>query len=389
MLINQAVILCGGLGKRISSITKRTPKPLIKVNGMPVVEHIIKNFARFGISEILLLCGYRSHLFKDKYHNKIFFGIKIKCIVEKKPLGTSGALYNSRRFLKKYFILCNGDTFFDININDLVLNFFKKKKLTSFIALKKMKKNIRYDSFDINKKNLLSYNKHNKSFYINSGICVFNKNIIKYLSKIGSLEKKAFPILIKKKKLFGKVYHNDFIDMGIYKDLNRLPKFLKKIYFKSALFLDRDGVINRDIGYLHKINDFVWKPNIIKFIKKYNDLNFYVFVITNQSGIGRGYYKEKDVKKLHHWISNKVRLKGGNIDEFFFAPYFKQSKIKKYRQNYKLRKPNIGMIKLAAQNWSINLKKSFLIGDNVIDKQTAKNAGIKCKIISYNKKLIF
>ena len=177
--------------------------------------------------------------------------------------------------------------------------------------------------------------------------------------------------------------------MGIYKDLNRLPKFLKKISFKPALFIDRDGVINKDIGYLHKIKDFVWKPNIIKFIKKYNDLNFYIFVITNQSGIGRGYYKEKDVKTLHHWISNKVRLKGGNIDEFFFAPYFKQSKIKKYRQNYKLRKPNIGMIKLAAQNWSINLKKSFLIGDNVIDKQTAKNAGIKCKIISYNQKLIF
>ena len=140
MLINQAVILCGGLGKRISSITKRTPKPLIKVNGMSVVEHIIKNFARFGISEILLLCGYRSHLFKDKYHNKIFFGIKIKCIVEKKPLGTSGALYNSRRFLKKYFILCNGDTFFDININDLVLNFFKKKKINFIYCAQKNEK---------------------------------------------------------------------------------------------------------------------------------------------------------------------------------------------------------------------------------------------------------
>jgi len=387
MLIDQAVILCGGLGKRISMITKKTPKPLIRVNGKPVVEHLIKNFSRFGIKEILLLCGYKSQIFKNRYHKKIFYGVKIKCIIEKKPLGTSGALYNSKNYLNDNFILCNGDTFFDINITDLIYNFFKKKK-NSFIALKKIKNNLRYDCFNIDKKNKLNFCQNKKSLYINSGICVFKKEIIKYLVKKGSLEKEVFPKLVNNNQLYGKIYSNDFIDMGIYRDLKRLPKFLDKIQYKPALFLDRDGVINKDTGYLYKIKDLVWRSNIIRFIKKYNDLNFYIFVITNQSGIGRGYYTEQHLKKLHDWLNFQIRKNGGNIDEFFFAPYFVKSKIKKYRKNKKLRKPNIGMINQAIYNWKIDIKKSLLIGDSIADKQTAINAGIKYKILPFNKKLI-
>ena len=122
MLIKQAVIVCGGLGSRLGIITKKTPKPLIKVNGKTVIEHIIKNLSRFGISEVLLLCGYKNILFKKKFHNKSFFGIKIKCIIEKKLLGTSGALLNAKKYLKNFFLYCNGDTFFDYNFNNINLN---------------------------------------------------------------------------------------------------------------------------------------------------------------------------------------------------------------------------------------------------------------------------
>ena len=386
--ITQAVIYCGGLGLRISKITKHTPKPLIRVNKLTVIEHIMKNFARFGINEILLLCGYKSNLFKEKYHNKILFGVKIRCVFEKSLLGTSGALLNAKKFLKNNFLISNGDTFFDININDLIFNFFKKKAIL-FLSIKKMKKKNRYDAFSINKKSQLNYVKNLSSFNINSGLGVMNKKIIEYLDKEGSLEKQIFPKLIKKKKIFGKIYFNNFIDMGVYEDLNKLPVFLEKMYLKPALFLDRDGVINKDIGYLYKKEDFIWKPKILELIKKFNDKNYYVFVITNQSGIGRGFYREKDLMNLNVWINKNVRAYGGNIDEFFFAPYYKFSKNKKYRKNYNLRKPNIGMIKLALRRWKIDLKKSLLIGDSQSDLQTARNANIKCRIIPFRKKFEF
>ena len=85
-------------------------------------------------------------------------------------------------------------------------------------------------------------------------------------------------------------------------------------------------MINKDTGYVFKKNNFIWRKGILKFIKKYNDKNYYVIVVTNQSGIGRGYYKEKDLLKLNDWMNKKVRSYGGNIDKIYFAPFFKLSK---------------------------------------------------------------
>lgn len=389
MNVEQAIIVCGGLGSRLGKITKKTPKPLLKVENITVLEHIIKNLSRFGIKEILLLCGYKQELFKKKFNNKIIFGIKIKCVIEKKLLGTSGALYNAKKFLKKTFLFCNADTFFDININDLVNNFFVKKKIIAFIALKQvLHKNKRYDCFKFAKKNFLVFAKKKKFNLVNSGFCIFSNKIIKYLVKEGSLEKDVFPKLINKKLISGKKYNNEFIDMGTIKDLKRLPKFLKRKNFKPALFLDRDGVINKDIGYANQIKDFIWRNNIKKFVKNYNDKNFYVIVITNQSGIGRGYYSEKDMQKLHNWMVYNFREYGANIDDIYYSPYYKYSKNHKFRKDKKLRKPNIGMIELAKKKWNINMKKSIFIGDNLVDKQTAINAGLGFKILKFEDKII-
>ena len=382
MIIKQAVIVCGGLGSRLGKITKKIPKPLIKVNGKTVIEHIIKNLSRFGISEILLLCGYKHVLFKKKFHNKIFFGVHIKCITEKKILGTSGALLNAKNHLKNFFLYCNGDTFFDINLNDLTSNFFKKK-LIALMALKKINKNIRYDGYTFRKNSSILIKQSNNSKLINSGIVIFSKKIVKYLLSQGSLEKNVFPKLISEKKIAGKVYKYDFIDMGLKSDYKRLPNFLKRINFKPALFLDRDGVINKDIGYLVKKKDFLWRKNIFNFVKKYNDKNYYIFVVSNQSGIGRGYYNKRDVENLHDWINSCFLERGAHIDEFFFAPYYKHSKKKTYRKNKNLRKPNIGMIKSAQKKWAIDMKNSILIGDKNTDKLTAINAGIRYKILKF------
>ena len=386
MTIKQAVILCGGLGSRLGRITKRVPKPLVVVNNLTVLEHIIKNLSRYGITEVLLLCHYKSDLFKKRFHNKFYFNIKIKCIIEKSLLGSSGALLNAKKHLKKNFFFCNGDTFFDINLSDFFLNFGSRRQ-TALLALKKFKNNKRYDTFLINKKNKLKIDVRKKSRFIHSGMCVFSKKIIKLLDKRGSLEKNIFSKLIYKNQLFGKVYSDDFIDMGTLKDLKKLPRFLRKVSYKPALFLDRDGVINKDSGYVFKKNEVIWRNHIFKYVKKYNDNTFSVVVITNQSGIGRGYYSENDVKKLHTYMNKKFIENGAHIDEFFYAPYFKDSKKKIYTKNKNLRKPNIGMIKLAQKNWNINLSKSILIGDKYSDKLTAILAKIPYKILKFGQKL--
>ena len=152
---------------------------------------------------------------------------------------------------------------------------------------------------------------------------------------------------------------------------------LKKKYKNKAVFFDRDGVINYDYGYVYKINDFKFKKNIFKTIRYLNKKNFLIIVVTNQSGIGRGYYEEKDVLKLHKWMKKKFVEKKGKIHDIFYSPYYKYSKKKYSLKEKKRRKPNIGMIIEAKNKWSIDLKKSYLIGDRVSDKKLASNAKLK------------
>ena len=157
---------------------------------------------------------------------------------------------------------------------------------------------------------------------------------------------------------------------------------------KPAAFLDRDGVINKDKGYLYKIQEFEWVEGSKQAIKFLNDKNFHVSVVSNQSGIARGYYSEKDVKKLHEYINVELKKIGAQIDDFFISPYHPDIK-KKFRNLSHLRKPNTGMLELAFKNWQVDKKNSFLIGDKYSDIECAKNFGIPGYLFSNENLLNF
>ena len=141
---------------------------------------------------------------------------------------------------------------------------------------------------------------------------------------------------------------------------------------RPAAFLDRDGVINKDKGYLYKIDDFEWIEGARESIKYLNDHGYYVFVITNQSGIAKGHYSEKDVTFLHDYINNELKSINAHIDEFFLSPYHPEN-TEDYLHLSHLRKPDTGMLDLAATKWPIDKSKSFLIGDKDTDIKCAEN----------------
>lgn len=374
-MLDQAVILCGGFGTRLGSLTKKTPKPLLKINDKPFIDYQIKNLARHGIKEIILLCCYKYNQFKKKYHNKKFLSSKIICFNEKTPKGTGGGLLMIKKKLNKYFLVINGDTIFDINYLD-IFNKSKKNKLACIATTNKT--GIRYDILSSKKK------------FINAGVYVFNKKIFKYFkSKVISIEKDIFPKLILNKEIQTVFYDKNkfnFLDIGVPEDFKKSKIIMKKSEYKPAFFLDRDGVINEDLGYVHNKKKFVWKKNIFKLIKLINDNNYYCFVISNQSGIGRGYYTINDVNKLHNWVQDELRLRGCHIDQFYIAPYYSGNKI--YSEKDKnLRKPNTGMIDLAKKEWTINMSKSILIGDQETDKMVAKKIKVKFYIMKKNEKI--
>ena len=384
------VILVGGKGKRLKSLTKNTPKPLLKVNNIPFVQHLLFKYGQYKIRKFYLIGHYKFKKIKEYFYNKKIYNIPIEFINEKKPKDTAGCLFELKKKIKKDFFLLNGDSFFDINLDQ----YYKNCKKNKFLINLALTKNVNYQSnkklinLDVNKKQEIIISK--KTDKMNAGIYFIRKNFLKKISnKKISIEKNVLPNLINKKKVGGFFYKNKFfIDIGLKKNLNLAKKKLNKYTSNKAVLFDRDGVLNKDKGYIYRKKDFDILNGVFSGIKNLNEKKYIVIVITNQSGIGRGLYSENDLEKLHLFFNKKLRERNANIDYFYYCPYHKDAGIGKYRKDSFDRKPNPGMILKAIKHFNLNKEKCFMIGDKLTDKQAAIKAKIKFfykKNISLNK----
>ncbi len=145
---------------------------------------------------------------------------------------------------------------------------------------------------------------------------------------------------------------------------------------RPAVFFDRDGVLNLDRGYLYKQEEFEWMPGAIEAIKLLYDQGYFVFVVTNQSGIARGFFEEEDVYALHSYMADEVEKHDAVIHSFYFCPHHPEGMVEKYSKVCHCRKPLPGLIEQACKEWPVDRKTSFLIGDMQRDLDAANDAGI-------------
>ena len=146
---------------------------------------------------------------------------------------------------------------------------------------------------------------------------------------------------------------------------------------KPVAFLDRDGVVNADIGYLWRPEDCVWIPGATEVIRLFNRRGWPVVVVTNQSGVARGYYHEADVLALHAWMNEELGKLGAHIDAFYYCPHHLKGSVEKYKIDCECRKPKPGMIRAAMAEWQAEPSSSYLIGDKGSDMEAAEAAGIR------------
>ena len=373
-----AVILAGGQGTRIRKLAKYTPKPLVVINNkIKFLDYLINNISKYDFNNIFILAGYKGDQIYKRYNNKKVNLVNIKVVIEKKPLGTGGCLNLIKKKVSSKFILFNGDTIFDINLNEFIKNKFSPDEIYMALLKSKKKENKNNPLSKLNLKKKVIY-LDNKLNFKNGGIYILYKKIIEKIpEKFTSLEQDIILKKITQNKVKGKLYKNFFLDIGTPKDFKNSKKIIPKYFLKPALFLDRDGTINIDKGYTYKFNNFEFYSKTLNFLKKITKKNYYIFIITNQAGIAKGKFTIEDFYKLHIRLKSFFIRKNIFVNEVAFCPYHPNAKIKKYKKKSNYRKPGNLMIENIKKRWNIDLKKSLMIGDKKSDQLAATKSSIK------------
>ncbi len=386
-IVMQAAILIGGRGTRLGDAVAETPKPLLEVQGRPFVEHIMLNLRRFGFNEFLLLAGYRADVVRDCYGPDSAFvatlGASVKVIVEPEPLGTAGALSVAADDLQETFLLINGDSIFDFNYLDLVAcsQPSDDDNWLGRVALLPVENADRYGFVDLRDGKISAFREKPsspQSGLINSGVYWLKSQILDRIDNLPcSLEQAVFPALAEEGLLVGRPYQGYFIDIGIPEDLQRARLELCERLQKPAAFLDRDGTLNHDDGYTHKVEGFRWMDGAIEAIKLLNDSGFLVFIVTNQAGIARGFYGPEDVEALHGWMQEQLHAHGAHFDDVRYCPHHPDGSVPELAVQCDCRKPATGMLTSLIERWQPDLTHSFMLGDADKDVEAAIGVGIE------------
>jgi D-glycero-D-manno-heptose 1,7-bisphosphate phosphatase len=148
-----------------------------------------------------------------------------------------------------------------------------------------------------------------------------------------------------------------------------------------AVFLDRDGTLNHDLGYVHRVADFHWLPGALNAIRRLNGSGYFVFIVTNQSGVARGLYDEIAIRDLHHWMNEELHTAGARIDDIRYCPHHPQASVAAYRAACSCRKPAAGMLLDLMNCWPVIRETSIMIGDKESDAAAGRAAGIAAAIV--------
>lgn len=371
----QAVILAGGLGTRLGDKTRFLPKPMMNIAGRPFLDFLINNLKRQGIQEIVLSIGYLSEAIRGYVGDGDRYGIPVKYAVENEPLGTGGAVRNCGNHLRDHFFVINGDTLFDLNYAALA----NYADFTT-VALRRVEDASRYGSVTLEKTKVIRFQEKGRSGegLISGGVLWMKRDDLSVLPEgRSSLESNLLPTLAKEGRLAGFEANGYFVDIGIPDSLEKAQEEIPAWERKPVAFLDRDGVLNRDSGYVHTRDKFIWIKGAKEAVRFLNEKGFYVALATNQAGIAHGYYTETDFHSLTEWIKRELWDSGAHLDAVYHCPYHIDGIVSKYRRESRDRKPEPGMLLTGLRDFPSVRKGSLMIGDTERDAKAAEAAGIR------------
>ena len=378
---NQCAILVGGLGRRLGEKTRSTPKPLLDVGGAPFLETLLGEARRRGFDDFLLLAGHLSEAvvaFIAERDIERRFACRVELSIEPTPLGTGGALIHALPRLQSDFLLLNGDTWFDFNWLDLVAR-ARLDGSDAALSLRETAEPDRYETVELEGSMVRAIRPRGQAdtaALINGGVYYFTHRALEELASPSSLETDVLPKLVCRGAVRGYRYSGFFIDIGVPASLAAAARLAPKHRRRPAVFLDRDGVLNIDHGYVHAPERVEWVRGAKQAVKLLNDAGYYVFVVTNQAGVAKGRYGEDAVGTLHRWMAKELAAAGASIDDWRYCPFHPGGSVEPFRAEHDWRKPNPGMLLDLFEHWPIEREESFLVGDKTTDIEAAEAAGL-------------
>lgn len=375
----QAVILVGGHGTRLGDLVARTPKPMLEIrHGRRFLDYLLDALNRHGFTQVLMLAGYLGDLVEQVYDGKSWRGMRMDVVREPEPAGTAGALLHVAGRLEPHFLMCNGDSFFDINYLSLTEALHPGD--FGVLALRRVPDGRRYGVVDISAGRITGFHEKDPiragEATISGGVYLLSRDVVHLIERVPySIEANVFPRAAENGGLAGKVFNAYFIDIGLPESLQQGREELGR-QTRPAVFFDRDGCLIHDDGYRHKIADLRWRPGAIEAVRLVNDRGGLAITVTNQVSVGRGYCTEDDMHAFYAHMQHELRERGAHVDAHYFYSCCAETTIPQYRvADHADRKSNAGKILKAMSDWAIDLQRSLLVGDQTCDLAAA--AGVK------------
>jgi len=380
MRVTQAIVLVGGKGTRLGAETLTTPKPLLEVApGLRFLDVLLFELARHGLTDIILLAGHLGEAVEAAYAGKRVIEANVTVLRETSPQGTGGALRLATELLDPWFLMSNGDSLFEFNYRRLLAGL--SPGIMARIALREVPDPARYGAVTLKNGRITRFQEKSADLegpaLINGGVYALSRDVLRMISGPCSIEQDVFPKLAGACRLGGEAFEGYFLDIGLPDTLVQARREIPSRTTRPCVFLDRDGVLNRDHGYTHLPDDLEWMPGAREAVRLINESGRYAIVVTNQAGVARGYFQEPTVHAFHARMQEELADAGAHIDAFYHCPFHEQGSIARYRiTNHPDRKPNPGMLLRAMADWPIRRDGSFLVGDRQSDLEAAANAGV-------------
>lgn len=398
----KVVILAGGKGTRMGSLSQNIPKPMINIANKPILQYQIEIAKRFNLTDIILLTGYKGEVVEDYFGNGENWGVNISCYRETIPLGTAGAVKEVEDYLRDDFLVFYGDVIMDIDLKSVIQYHLKMKPVATLVV---HPNDHPYDSDLIevnNEGKVIAFHSkpHKQDIFlrnlVNAAIYILSPRIMNFLPKgtYSDFGKDIFPKLVNAGEIIYAYNTPEYIkDIGTLERLEEVERDivsgklyrLNKKNKRKAIFLDRDGVLNYEIDLLRTPEELELLPDVPDAIKKINTSEYLAVVVTNQPVVAKGLASEKDIYQIHSKLDTILGRNRAFLDRIYYCPHHPEKGFHGERIEYKIpcdcRKPNTGMINQAVYDLNIDPDESFIVGDRTVDILTGINAGLKTILV--------